>query len=197
MIIAPRYDGWYAPVVEIPGKELPMDRMGAYSGGMVIAHRKDQADIVIDMSGGYGSAMYEHLRSNHLEPIAYKGGMSANGRDRSRQFSFQNKRSQSIWRFREALDPEQPGGSTLMLPPDAALVADLTAPTYEVKGGKICVESKVDVCKRLGRSTDRGDAVVMAWSVGYKGENIQGGFKALSRREPQVLLNRPENRRKR
>lgn len=197
MTLAPRYDGWFAPVVEVPGKDLPMDRIGAYSGGLVIANRKDQADIVIDMSGGYGSAMYEHLRSNHLEPIAYKGGTSATGRDRSRQFSFQNKRSQSIWRFREALDPEQPGGSTIMLPPDPALVADLTAPTYEVKSAKICVESKEEVCKRLGRSTDHGDAVVMAWSVGYKGENIKGGFQSQRGQTPRVLLNRPESRRKR
>jgi hypothetical protein len=94
MIIAPRYDGWFAPIIEIPGKELPMDRMGAYSAGMVLAHRKDTADIIIDMSGGYGSSMYEHLKSNHLDPIAHKGAEVGHGRDRSRQFSFRQQAHQ-------------------------------------------------------------------------------------------------------
>src|SRR3546814_1539203 len=76
---------------------------------------------------------------------------------------FYNKRSETIWRFREALDPSQPGGSPIALPPDPMLVADLTAPTFTVPPRGIKVESKEDVCKRLGRSTDRGDAVVMAW----------------------------------
>jgi hypothetical protein len=84
-----------------------------------------------------------------------------------------------------------------MLPPDASLVADLTAPTYEIKGGKIQVESKENVCKRLGRSTDRGDAVVMCYSTGIKAANIKGGFEAYSRNHvPQVIMGRQAPRRK-
>src|SRR3546814_8203497 len=94
---------------------------------------------------------------------------------------FYNKRSETIWRFREALDPSQPGGSPIALPPDPMLVADLTAPTFTVPPRGIKVESKEDVCKRLGRSTDRGDAVVMAWSAGLKTPNIAGGWKEYGR----------------
>lgn len=197
MIIARRHDGWFAPMVEIPGKDIPQDRAGSHAGGLVIAYRKDNAAIVIDMSGGYGSAMYEHLRSNHLEPIAYKGAESGPGRDASNQFEFANKRSRSIWRFREALDPEQPGGSTIMLPPDAALVADLMAPTYEVRGRKIHVEPKESVVKRLGRSTDRGDAVVMCWSTGLRAANIRGGFAQYgANRTPSVVMGHKPARRR-
>ena len=69
--------------------------------------------------------------------------------------------------MREALDPKY--GQNIALPPDTALQADLTAPTYEVRPGqppKIYVESKRDIMKRLGRSPDRGDAVVYAWNSG-------------------------------
>jgi hypothetical protein len=36
------------------------------------------------------------------------------------------------------------------------VVADLTAPTYDTKTGKIKVELKEDLKKRLGRSPDKG-----------------------------------------
>jgi len=71
------------------------------------------------------------------------------------------------WGLREALDPDY--GIEIALPPDPALQADLTTPRYEVRPGeipKILVESKKDIKKRLGRSTDKGDAVVYAWSAG-------------------------------
>lgn len=54
-------------------------------------------------------------------------------------------------------------GSTIELPPDELLTGDLCAPKYEDKGAKgiIVVESKDEVKKRLGRSPDSADAVVM------------------------------------
>ena len=39
------------------------------------------------------------------------------------------------------------------------------------------VEAKADVCKKLGRSTDRGDSVIMGWSAGLKQSNVQDGFR--------------------
>ena len=50
--------------------------------------------------------------------------------------------------------------------PGTKLLADLTAPTFEVTPNGLKAEKKDDVCDRLGRSTDRGDAVVMAWFEG-------------------------------
>lgn len=166
MVIARRYDGWYAPMVVIPGRTIPMDSAGAYSAGQVLANRRDNADIVIDMGGGYGSSMYEHLRDNQIEVKAYKGAEGTTRRSRDGKLRFTNKRSAAYWGFREALDPGQPGGSPISLPDDAELVSDLTAPTFEVTANGIKVEPKEKVCERLGRSTDKGDAVVMAWFEG-------------------------------
>ena len=50
----------------------------------------------------------------------------------------------------------------LALPPDPGLTADLTAPRYELRVSGIAVESKDEIAKRIGRSTDSGDAVALA-----------------------------------
>ena len=166
-ILACRFDGWYAPLIAVPGKQTPFGRDVA---GLVVSHRRDAAVIIIDMGGGFGGAALEHLRENLGSEvvIGYKGAEGSTARTADRQLPFYNRRSQAYWKFREALDPSQLQGSSIMLPDDAELVADLTAPTFEVGTRGIQVEAKEDVVKRLGRSCDKGDAVVMAWSNGAK-----------------------------
>lgn len=168
MIIAPRYDGWFAEMIEIPAKELPADSLGKTATGHIVAHRRDRALVVIDMGGGYGGAAYERLKENDIEVHGYKGAETSTRRTRDRKLGFTNARSAALWAFREALDPDQPGGSPIALPPDPELMADLTAATFEVTPNGIKAESKEKVCERLGRSTNKGDAVVMAWFVGPK-----------------------------
>lgn len=198
MIIAKRFGGWFDRIVRVPGKEIPIERAGAYCAGIVISHRRDEAEVVVDLGGGYGSSMYEQLHNNGIKPLGHKGAEKAFGRTLCGKFGFSNVRSAVIWRFREALDPGQPGGSVIALPPSATLLADLTAPTYTPDAKQITVESKKDVCKRLGRSTDEGDAVVMAWSKGVKQENLAGGFKSLQRnRTPQVIAGRSTQNKRR
>lgn len=48
------------------------------------------------------------------------------------------------------------------MPNHRELFEDLTSPTWGTRNGKIFVESKEDLRKRLGRSPDKGDAVVHA-----------------------------------
>ena len=188
-ILAPRHDGWYAPVVAVPGRLTPL---GSDVAGIVLAHRRGNALVVVDMGGGYGGATYEHLKSNNIDVITYKGAEGVTTRTKDRQLKFTNKRSEAYWRFREALDPGQEGGSRIALPDDPKIVADLTAPTFEVTSNGIKLEPKEKVCERLGRSTDRGDAVVMAWSAGPKFETDGGVWidrrNALKGRLPQVVM---------
>jgi hypothetical protein len=150
----------------IPGKEIPQDSAGAYSAGLVVAHRRDQALVIVDMGGGYGGPIYEKLVEVPMEVNRYKGAEASTRRSRDGRMAFTNKRSAALWLFREALDPGQPGGSPIALPPDPEVLADLTAPTFEVTARGIKAETKEDVCERLGRSTDKGDAVMMAWFEG-------------------------------
>lgn len=197
MIIAPRHDGWFAPLIVVAGRDLPIDRMGSHGAGIVVSHRRDNAKVIVDMGGGYGGGIFEHLKENGVETSAYKGAEGSTGRTTDRRLGFANKRSETIWRFREALDPDQPGGSPIMLPDDPQLVADLTATTFKIGTRGIEVEAKDKVVARLGRSTDKGDAVVMAWSDGLKAAHIQGGFPSeRTRLRPKVIMGREKQRRR-
>lgn len=170
MVIAPRYDGWYPPLVKVEGKDIPVDRIGKHCAGIVISHREHGAKVVVDMGGGYGGPIYEKLIENigSESVTAYKGAEASVRRTKDQKLGFFNKRSQACWQFREAMDPSQEGGSPIALPPDPELVADLTALTFEVTPRGIKVVSKEDVCDELGRSTDKGDAVIMAWYDGAR-----------------------------
>lgn len=166
MVLAARHDGWYAPMIEVPAKDIPPDRAGAHCAGIIISRRRDLAGIIVDMGGGYGGSIYERLKENQVDVRSFKGSEKSMKRTADKQMSFKNLRTEAYWKFREALDPDQPGGSPIALPDDRHLVADLTAPSFEAPGKVIELEPKDDVVKRLGRSPDRGDAVVMAWSYG-------------------------------
>ncbi len=64
--------------------------------------------------------------------------------------------------MRELTDPAR--GSTVMLPDDDRLIGELAAPKWTMHNGSvIAVESKDDIRKRLGRSTDRADSVISSF----------------------------------
>ena len=188
MVLARRYDGWYAKLVKIKGSDIPMDRAGSYCAGQVVSYRRDDAVVVVDLGGGYGSSMYEHLKENEVEVKGYRGAEGTTRRSAEGKLRFTNVRSAAYWAFREALDPGQPGGSPIYLPDDPELVADLTAPTFEPTPNGIRLESKEKICDRLGRSTDSGDAVVMSWWDGERKATAaldwieQGDWKRMKRR---------------
>ena len=58
----------------------------------------------------------------------------------------------------------------ICLPDDHELLSDLTSVRFSAvqHRGVMCIkaETKIEVVKRLGRSPDKGDAVVMCWSRG-------------------------------
>jgi hypothetical protein len=193
-VLAPRFDGWFPPLIAVPGRDTPY---GTDVAALVVKNRRDKAIVGIDMGGGYGGATFEHLKANDVEVRAHKGAEQSVNRTNDRQLKFTNKRSEVYWRFREALDPSQPVGSPIALPDDPKLVADLTAPTFEITSNGIKVEPKEDVCERLGRSTDRGDAIVISWSIGptYLTDGKQWRDKAQTNHQPRIIHSQRYNRR--
>jgi hypothetical protein len=167
--MAIRYDDWFAELVAVPGAQTPG---GADVAGVVLSKRHDNAKVVVDLGGGWGGDALAHLVSNGVDAVGYMGVKESFKRTRDNQLRFANTRTEAYWRLREALDPSQVGGATLALPPDKELLADLTAPTFETKSGKggmvIHLEPKDKLVKRMGRSPDKGDAVVMSWWAGAK-----------------------------
>lgn len=165
-VLAMRFDGWYDKLKCIPGKLTPT---GNEVAGLILANRTHEADIVIDMGGGWGGQTYMRLSDNNMTVQKYVGAEGSTRRTKDGKLKFRNKRTQAYWQFREALDPGQPSGSPIALPDDPELVADLTAPKYWIEANGICITNKEDVCDLIGRSPDKGDAVVMAWMSGARG----------------------------
>ncbi len=180
-VLAPRHDAWFAELIAVPGAETPKPSDVA---ALVVKNRRDQAAVIVDCGGGYGGGVVEFLSQNSIASVPHKGANRGNGRTKDRQHAFVNKRAEVWWRFREALDPDQFGGSPIELPNDAALRSDLAAPHFFVTPRGIQVEDKEETKKRIGRSPDKGDAVVMSWSEGQEalrrgisgpGSTVRGG----------------------
>jgi hypothetical protein len=164
-VLARRHDSWFAPLLVVPGEKTPG---GTDVAALVMKHRHDGAKVIIDVGGGWGGDAHGHLCKNQVDSLAYMGVKKSLKRTADNQLTFSNVRTEAYWRFREALNPDQRGGSHIALPDDRQLLADLTAPKYEVRANGIEIEAKVKLIKRLGRSPDRGDAVVMAWWAGAR-----------------------------
>lgn len=128
--------------------------------------RRDNADMSVDYTGGWGSGVKSHLEQDHNIPCfgfvfsAGSGARTADGK-----LGFKNLRAEIIWTVRELLDPEGGGSEKIALPDDPRLIAELTAPRWKiVDGDKIQIESKDDASFRKrfgGGSTDRADVVAM------------------------------------
>lgn len=121
----------------------------------------ETAVAVVD-TDGLGAGVTDRLREQGRPVIAFHAGARCDTKDRSGELGFVNTRSAAWWNLRELLDPAY--GHQLALPPDDELIGDLTAPHWQVmSGSKIAVESRDSLITRLGRSPDRGTAVVQAF----------------------------------
>ncbi|MEM7634674.1 MAG: terminase, partial [Pseudomonadota bacterium] len=169
-VLSARHGGWFARLKTYKGVDT---HDGPSVAGLIFMQLRDGAEVVLDMGGGYGGSTYDHLKQT-LSPTQFNGAAAGPGRDKSGTLGFLNLRAAAWWALREALDPDY--GGQIALPRDAELKSDLCAPTYKVvPGAKIQIEDKQELKKRIGRSPDRGDAVVMAhWA---SGKRRAGGYR--------------------
>jgi hypothetical protein len=168
VVAAPRYGFWYDTLKVAKGKDAPD---GPSQAAFVERNRRDGAPIVVDVGGGFGGDVCSVFKSNSTPYLRFNGveeglGKTNDGSGRG----FVNRRAQAWWRFREALNPDQPGGSEVCLPPDQELASELSSPTLIPDKRDIQIESKKDIRKRLGKSPDKADAVVMAWEPGERAQ---------------------------
>lgn len=118
---------------------------------------------VVDVIG-IGAGVVDRLREQGHTVVAFNAGAGTKRRDRLGELGFQGMRAAAWWSLREQLDPAME--PDIALPDDDELLGDLTAPKWrELSGGKIAIESKDDLRTRIGRSTDKGDAVIQAFEV--------------------------------
>ena len=108
--------------------------------------------LAVDV-GGPGGGVADRLRElgYAVEPVHFGGGAAEPER-------FKNRRAELFWRLREALER-----GTAALAEDDDVRADLSALRYQFTAdGRILVEGKDEVRRRLGRSPDRADALALA-----------------------------------
>lgn len=189
-VLAPRYGDYFGALKKYPGSATPDGRTAAayayqaYEPGATVnvdaigygasAHEHlaamtyEPPEAVVTPAEPTGltnvPVPYRQpppARPHAIRAAAINVGEASHFRDRSGKYKMANKRAEMYWRLREALDPEF--GATLALPPDPELLADLTAPAYEITPQGIRVEKKDAIKERQGgRSPDCGDAVALA-----------------------------------
>lgn len=133
------------------------------TGNVIGVLRKHPGAYVVVDAIGIGSGPISRLREQNVRVVGFVGSESSGRTDESGELEYHNLRAEAWYGMRDRLDPNKPGPLPC-LPPDDEMVGDLTAPKKKTtSSGRLLVESKEDIRKRLGRSTDVGDTVVMSF----------------------------------
>jgi hypothetical protein len=159
------HSGGTANHMEIAGKTLDFLRSNydAYSG----RHPQAFIDTIGEGAGVYSRLIELSEKPNHdflkgrvhsakFSEAAESGGTPL--KDHTQQYEFANLRAYLFWAIRDWLNPEM--GSKAMLPPDEALGEELSEIKWKFQSnGKIIIEPKEEIKKRLKRSPDKADAL--------------------------------------
>lgn len=95
---------------------------------------------------------------------------------------FINLRAQMYWRLREDLRL-----GVISLLRDEEMIAELIMPKYKVNNGKIAIESKDEIKKRLGRSPNKADAIVY-WNWVRSNEDSIGNILTYRKQDSSNIL---------
>lgn len=155
-VIANRHDVWFDEPIAYPGEATPN---GAIVASLVVTNRKDKAPVHVDVIG-VGTSVVDHLEGNEIHTVPVNNAASIDEKDKTGQLGFYNVRAMDYWRMREELDPLNDTG--IELPDNSKLRADLCCARWKLTARGIQVESKEEIIKRLKRSTDYGDAYILA-----------------------------------
>jgi hypothetical protein len=155
-VIAKRYGNWFDELACYPGSQTPD---GPAVAALVVQILRDRAPVHVDVIG-IGSSVYDHLVGTALHTIPINSAERTKRTDRSKALRMANYRAALWWEMREALDPKNQ--EEIALPPGSEIRADLTAPRWTLRSNGVLVESKEDIKARIGRSPDKGDAIVYA-----------------------------------
>ena len=127
--------------------------------GRVVGILEHGGYAVVDVVG-LGAGVVDRLREMQKNVKSFNAAGRSDKTDVSGELGFVNLRSAAWWWMREALSPNSK--NPIALPNDPLLIGDLTTPRWKIASlGKIAVESKDEIRKRIGRSTDAADGVIM------------------------------------
>jgi phage terminase large subunit len=138
-----------------------------------LLHSSDEPpeEILVD-SIGLGAGVLDRLRELDISARGVNVSESPAMADR-----YANLRAE-LWDLTKSWFDEE-----VQIPNDDSLIADLTAPRYSFNSsGKMLVESKAETKKRLGRSTDFADSLVLTFASTAAGASGQYRRKKRGRR---------------
>jgi phage terminase large subunit len=149
-VLAPR-QGLAAFKPDIMRTQEPAD----ISARLIIKKAELNSELeLIDATGGWGSGVISHYKMAGYKPHSVQAAGRADD-----EAQFFNKRAEMWFRFR---DWTRSGGA---LPNIPELVAELTAPEYTMKNGKILLMPKDLVKKAIGRSPDIADGYAQTFAI--------------------------------
>jgi len=127
-----------------------------------VDHGEAPAEILVDVIG-VGAGVLDRLNELGLPARGVNVGSQA------RRQNFTRLRSELWWMAREWLQ-----GMDVILPKDDALIAELTQVKYKtLSTGKLEVEPKDDMIKRIGRSPDLADAFILTFGGGLDKAHLE------------------------
>jgi len=140
--------------------------------GVIVEQQPDK--VCIDV-GGLGAGVYDILVADGFSDVVLPVNFGERADNSER---FVNRRAEMWARVRDWLNAELP----VQLPKNDNLLEDLTAPLafYDALG-RLQLEAKADIKKRIGHSTDVGDALALSFAV--LNEEMLIKSRALSRRD--------------
>lgn len=165
LVISKRFGTWFDEPVSIPGVNV---EDGPAAAGYIydaVASKAPIGYINLDVLN-VGYSAYDSAKEMFpglVNPINAAQGSDYVVRAQNGQvvIKMKNKRAEYYWRLRVALDPEH--GDNLALPPGNEVVADLCAAKYKwLAGGVVQIEEKDEIKKRINRSPDVGEAIMLA-----------------------------------
>lgn len=143
-----------------PGRDTPT---GKEVTAMVLTARRDNSLIVLDGTGSWAGSTRDLLETHHqIIAEMFVASHASTKWNSTMTYRYANMRSEMWWEFREALDPKS--DYDICLPPSIRLRTQLTTPLWGPKGKLLYIESKEEIQKRIGSSTDEADAVLQAWN---------------------------------
>lgn len=159
-VLAPLFEtDYYDELITQPGRKTPT---GVEIMRMLLDERLDNSLIALDGTGGWAGSARDLLSTHHDIDVEMHTVSKVDGSwTPDMLYKYLNLRTKMWWEFRLALDPKS--GYKICLPPSSRLLTQLTTPHFKIRGKELQVESKEDVAKRIGGSTDEADAVLGAW----------------------------------
>ena len=143
---------------DIVGEEIFGKRATTYTANkcFIHQHRMGGVPVVIDATG-VGGGPADQLREMGVDVIEFEG--AATPRDPKR---YVNVRAEAWGEAARGFNE----GDTELHHGDPILEGQLCTPQYKFRGGKVLIEKKADIKKRVGRSPDRADAYVQGqWAL--------------------------------